>query len=700
MAAIRYQIPFKSLRTDTLYTVNIWQNNYVGSPTILQGAAEPFTTEEDADEDPFTPVRTQSGYIRIVDNRRTLDGYYLTDGWWKDLIPKNDTASYVTLTHTSNSTTVIDWQGYLQAQTFGSEMYERTQERELPIQCPLTILKAIKTPTDRTNIENFAGMLDYMLSQMPSATIDAVYVSGGANAQQRLLKKFDWSNFLDSEGEADYTLSDVLEDACKYWGWTAHIRRTYIYLTATDDTGERSVLRMSRAQLTTMAGGKAAGTITTAADAPAVTLTDSATNPIFATTDNEDFMQRGPNKAVVKTDVNAEDTIVEVLPKSVHDDLDDGNFGWNQVGDNPRVGYFESAIIGSFDSNTLTGTADTWSGFSLRVIYPEDDTDNGTYVDIIHVDRVPSTTPLASLRTKRMMNYSGGSIKISGTVWENTVHYDWDVAFVRMRLGIGPNADRSNAKWFYFTEQRTGTTFNYGWGNSPAYFMAFIDSGGKFKGVADISIGILPDPMMCVFPAIPVPTSNAFGYLFIDIMGVNMYQNGSEEGRRGLQISDLKIEFTRDETIIPSSTTTPVGRTKTKDRVDSKEYKASNVNQTQDEWNADCIFASDANMKYGYGLLMNSDNTYMTSAPFGTGSQIPEQHLADRVAGYWASAKRRFGCSLRADMQVNDNDTTKISTITPIHQVTLDGTLCEPLAINRNWRDDVINLTLIEIPTA
>lgn len=698
-AAISYQIKFVSLRTSTLYTVNIWKNNYVGNPTVLQGAAEPFTTEEDADEDPFTPIRTQSGYIRITDNLRTLDGAILTAGWWKDIIPRSDTAHYVTLTHQSGGATVIDWQGYMQAQNFGSEMYDRIQEREFPIQCPLTILKAMKTPTSRANIENFAAMLDYMLSQMPHASITQVVVHGGANAQQRLLKKFDWSNFMDSDGEPDYTLSDILEDMCKYWGWTARIQGTTVYLTCGDDTGERSLLTMTRAQLTTMAGGTAAGTVTTAENAPAVTLTDTDTNPIFATTENEDFVQRGPNKAVVKAEVNAEDTLVEVLPKSVHDNLEDGNFTWTQIGDNPRVGYFQSAVIGTFDSNTLTGTSDEWGGYCLRVIYPEDDTDNGTSADMIRIDRVPSTTPIASLRTKRMMNYSGGSIKISGTVWENTLHYDWDTAFVRMRLGIGPNADRTGAKWFYFQEERTGSTFNYGWGNSPAYFMAFIDSGGRFVGVADIALGIQFGPLMCSFPAIPVPSTNTYGYMFLDIMGVNMYQNGSEEGRRNLQIADLKIEFTRDETVIPATTSTPVGRVKKKDRVSSKEYKASNTNQTHDEWNADCIFASDANMKYGYGLLMNADYSFMTTAPFGSGSQIPEQHLANRVANYWANAKRRFGCSLRADMKVNDSDATRIAAITPIHKVTVDGTLCETVAISRNWRDDIVAITLIEIPT-
>ena len=52
-----YAIKFKSLRSGTLYTVSI------GGGTVdltynLKGAAQPFVTEEDSDEDMFTPIRT------------------------------------------------------------------------------------------------------------------------------------------------------------------------------------------------------------------------------------------------------------------------------------------------------------------------------------------------------------------------------------------------------------------------------------------------------------------------------------------------------------------------------------------------------------------------------------------------------------------------------------------------------------------
>ena len=72
--AIHWQVKFRSLRAQTLYTVNVYDNSYTGSPVQLTGAAQPFETSEDNDDDFFAPIRTQSGYLRIVDTGVDNDG--------------------------------------------------------------------------------------------------------------------------------------------------------------------------------------------------------------------------------------------------------------------------------------------------------------------------------------------------------------------------------------------------------------------------------------------------------------------------------------------------------------------------------------------------------------------------------------------------------------------------------------------------
>ena len=57
--AKNYKIVFKSLRAGTTYTVHIGGGS--GAEVELKGGASPFMTQEDDNEDMFTPIRTQSG---------------------------------------------------------------------------------------------------------------------------------------------------------------------------------------------------------------------------------------------------------------------------------------------------------------------------------------------------------------------------------------------------------------------------------------------------------------------------------------------------------------------------------------------------------------------------------------------------------------------------------------------------------------
>jgi hypothetical protein len=110
------------------------------------------------------------------------------------------------------------------------------------------------------------------------------------------------------------------------------------------------------------------------------------------------------------------------------------------------------------------------------------------------------------------------------------------------------------------------------------------------------------------------------------------------------------------------------------ERETSQKYMATNNNQTHEEWNADCIFASDNNMKYGYGLLINTDGTFMKKAQYNgaPNAEYPEQHLANRVASYWSVSRRRMGVELRANTRTTNG--ILMSSITPRHLLTIDGT--------------------------
>ena len=690
MATNNYSISFKSLRTNAVYTLNIGGGS--GTAIALKGGAQPFTTEENDDEDQFCPIRTQTGHIRIVDDGKDANGNALAADWWKDLAPINDTERPVTLTGVDangNSLGTL-WQGFMQAQNFGGTLYGNPQEREFPVQCIISVLAAKKVSTTQTQLCNFAYLLRYIFNTLPSDLRPTSYViQGGAHAQQWLLKQLDWNNFLqedkDNDVTARYNLYQILEDICRFWGWTCRTHKTTVYMTCADDTAESNLLVLTPANLDTMADSN-----TAAGDATDVFSTTTISGDVFASTGNDDFKQRGAGKATVKADVNANDRVVKVFPVSVEKSIETNGWTWVQEQGEDLVGYFETnSRLYSFDTAILSGTCNAnQCYFSRRQIYTSKDSDAAVDADMMVFKYIANySEPYFSLQTKKAMAFAGGCLKISGTIYTGAKVTNW-VEHTRLRMRIGIGMSRASARWFYLDPSLGGVLIDSGWSQQGTERWCHGGVvGGNINGVALVA------PIVAYhvfyFPSIPVTDSdmnNLYGYLFVDIG--DFVSNGVAS--EGFEIADLTITYTRDGYVLPRLIGQTRGREIKEERVTSQDYTATNNNQTHEEWNADCIFASDNNMKYGYGLLMNSDGTFMESAPYAAGNEHPEQHLANRVTNYWAVSRRRLGGDFRVGT---------IADITPQYKVTIDGTTCHPVAISRDWRNDVVRLSLLEMPT-
>ena len=679
--AKNYTITFKSLRAGTVYTLNI--NGGTGTAVPLNPGAQPFTTQEDSDEDIFTPVRTQSGYLRIVDDGKDANGNAFD---WKDLIPATDTSRPVTLVDGGGN---LMWQGFMQAQNFGGVLYGNPQEREFPVQCPISAINALKVTTDANEIHNFAYIIyNFMVTTMPSgAQFLEFKIQGGYDAQAWLLKKVDWQTFLreteNNDLEPAYTHLEVLEDVCRFWGWTLRTKQRTVYLTCMDDSEEQTMLTLTAAQLATMAGGTTDGTVSTSIG------TVSLSGDIFASTNNESYLNRGPNKATVKSSINEHNTILEVFPPSVENQLKSGGWTWVQ-GDDDRVGYFETVQIGDFQTELMQGyTNGTYGAFSCRQIYSQTDTDDSTENDMILINHLYDGTYSAAVQTRKPMSFSGGSFKISGMVYFGDQICDFDEgARLKMRLGIGMT--RQTAQWWYMNDVNLQPAFfrlDYGWSATLKEFGAPV-TGGNIKSTGCRN-NMLIGRIHFSYDAIPAPANqNLYGCVFIDILGL---QDDSNNYRQSFQISDFKVEFVRDIIELPRYNGQVRARVKNEKRITSKEYVAENNNSARDEWNADCIFASDNNFKYGFGLIMNSDCSFMKTTQYGgsqANQQHPEQHLANRVASYWSHSRKR----LSVELQKNT-----ITEPTPAIKVNMDGGTWHAIAIGHEWRDDIVTLTLLDI---
>ena len=150
-------IRFRSLRAGTVYTVSIYDEDYTGlQPVELRPAAQPFTTDEDDSDDMFAPIRTQTGYLNIVDDGYDLAGNPFN---WKEFLPATDTSRPVVLSHMENGAEVTDWMGFLQAQNFSGTLYGGTQERQFPIHCALSATQGQDVDVAHQQIENFAYLI-------------------------------------------------------------------------------------------------------------------------------------------------------------------------------------------------------------------------------------------------------------------------------------------------------------------------------------------------------------------------------------------------------------------------------------------------------------------------------------------------------------------------------------------------------------
>lgn len=665
-----YSITFKSLRAGTTYTVNI--GGGTGAAIPLKGGAQPFTTQEDDSDDMFTPIRTQTGYVRVVDDGKDANG----NAWnWKDLLPSTDTSRPVTLTDGSGN---VVWQGFMQAQNFGGTLYGNPQEREFPVQCPLTALSASDVDATNRELKNFAYIIKQAFDNLTGVTINNFIFQGGTKAQDMLLKLVDWQNLVSEEDgviSGRYDNLQVLTDVCAFWGWTARVCGQNVYFTCADDaTLMGNALILSYAQLGTMAGGTAAGSTS-----ETFLSNVSPSGDIFASVNNEDYQVRGYQKAIVSAESNsASSDIITAFPNSVEEIME--GMGYYTETHNPYSIVYSNDLM-SFNSSFLSGTATSNRGsFNLMKIMKSGQ--DPSVSDVIRIKRhYSSSLTCATLQTTFQHVYVGNinvqfgrfpkGIKIMGVAYREGERYnDYSSTTgmgnksMYMRLGIGSSG---NIRWWNGTSWTpTKSSFRVTLGNEGDVLWSFY-----MEGRQRINSQIIP----------LVASPSLYGQVYVELLGSDDMPYNSDN-YRAFDLAGFSVELAYD-----SSRMTVWGE-KTLDSV--REYKATNNQRMDAEWNADLIYATDNNLGRGYGLVINpSDHTIMTTYAYdGTNGEHPEQHLANRVAAYSATSKQKVSAELR---------TEQIGTITPRNTVTLGGVTGHAISISHDWRDDITQLTTMQV---
>ena len=295
-------------------------------------------------------------------------------------------------------------------------------------------------------------------------------------------------------------------------------------------------------------------------------------------------------------------------------------------------------------------------------------------------------TPIIQLQTKRMMSFSYGTMKVGGLVfrgdqtkWEDDDNNDFIIA----RVGIGMTYE--TAKWYHLGCSGTGV-ITHGWGNARTKVNLVVNSTIKGTGIYYYTGAFNLDS---VIEGMPVPAT-LHGYVFVDIIGGLWDHTNIMES---FAIGDFEIEFSRETTDIPRSTSQSTrAHVVKRDLVSSRYYKSINSNALKNKKNVDLVYASDNKMKFGYGLVMDNDFSYMEYAEYRyqTLTQRPEQHFANRITNYWSNSKRMVTANLRTEL-VEQN-----ALITPFIHIVFDSSHFRTLAVSHQWRDDVTTIKMIQ----
>lgn len=649
-----YSQDFVSL-DGTTYTLNIGGVTPATSPKL---SSEPIETQEDADTDMFMPVRTQSGYVRMMAEDNTT---------WRAFIPSSATAMPVTLYQGST----IRWQGYVQTGTYGTTYPAIYNEFELPLICGLSALDSFDVEvTGPADMVTLGQLLYYIFSKLTGLTYTFYFHASSStdnDIRAWLGYKLSWRNFLTENGvelTSRFTCLGLLQELCKFFGWTCRTSGAGVYFTAITDA-----LRNQRWLSCPLAQLQAASPVFTAVAMKSLALTDA----MFASTDHSEEYIPGVKKVTVSPELNPYDVIMEIpyddICRPYKYDTPTRAERWRNEPTEPTevwllyrgVINYENAMI------KITSYAEQQEGAGIPMCYgrfaafddnTEDDKKkfswNKCYECFISEDygNRRNTTPLFSMESQGAVILGDGVLYISGRAdYEDTEISEDHAGACTLKIG--------NLYWNGTAWTSTASRFKLSMKDNGIENTDTIYNNADYDGMG------IP---------ITAPITGKIYFAVDDVFRNQNYWNGY------FPLMDFKIGFVRNGE---------------EDDLNDKEYTANGGN-FPDDVNVDTIFSSDktntVNAKTfrcqaGYGLVY-SGNVVANTIPFGSTQMKPEQHVADLIAAYGTTIRR----SLQIDLWTN-----LTSSLGPDYKVSLESADFYPVAISHRWRDNITTLKIMQL---
>lgn len=679
--SIRYKITFMPLRGIYPLEVCVYDANYTGSALTLTGSGNPFVTEEDNDEDFFLPVRSQSGYLTIVDDGKLLEGS--TPFYWESLIPDDYIGRPVVL---RNATTLEKlWCGFVQHQQPDYALYDLPAERSYAVYDLIGACADVYFSVDIDGASsaymNFAAVIKKIIDSFPAEVRPQFfYFQDSGSASYKLLSKVNPQLFHEIKNTTSdnlrvstskYTCQDVLSEIGKFWGWSFRTCGNKFYATqdyTPHSEGHSKYLQLAYNQLTVMAAGTHSGTQWTP---PTAIVIDGSE---LVSRDNNLHSVERYDAAEVEADAEANTELVQLYPDSIRKRLANSSF-------NNERNYIYST--GSIDEYKAAGHryADG-NGIGMRLYgFPVDG--QGGVDDKVY-NYLPGTLLKQSSAGVGVVveqlwpgNFADCQMKMSAAFYgmdgkalsSTDDSYDSSVGSYDLTMEID-FYDANGDRWAFTPDYYAGSK----WTKTTVHttFIARVGNGSVIPVVNMPERRIMPT---INFKRITKPV----GRLVFTIYGIDAFQAIMTQ-------FNVTVERQAPPTIDVNSDNNYGGYPLSS----SVNFRRTLV------YSVDTIFASDNYNEFGLGTVLAPDNTPLTSIAVPNAlheSWRPEEWVRKMVLFYYELKRMAITADLRHDL-------SKIAAITPASRITFKGMLAQPVSISYNWRDNITTVVAMEINTS
>ena len=205
---LRYRIPFVD-SNNTEYEVQIFREDYNGEAKELTGAASCFVVSGNDDNFMYSPVRTSSASIRVLDSELLLDLYSINNQYAAVKLLRNGS---------------LEWTGYIKPEQFTQPYVPSVADVSVECVCALSSLEHIKYEARTgTGYVPIWDMLKYLIERC-NGGYRGVYVPWVYGKTHDLMDNVLEEIILCEENftSEDMNLLEVLEALCKFLNWTVH----------------------------------------------------------------------------------------------------------------------------------------------------------------------------------------------------------------------------------------------------------------------------------------------------------------------------------------------------------------------------------------------------------------------------------------------------------------------------------------------